>query len=360
MKSWSVGYALVLSLGLSACGLVLDTSPPESRPGCSSSAECSDGDVCNGVERCVDRECKAGEAPSCDDGLACTHDSCAAGAGCVNEPSDDACEGDQVCLLGEGCTTATPCASNDDCAGLGMGTCAVGVCGPAGRCTVVLHHELCDDAVVCTTDVCSSEGVCQSTSANTACSDGLSCTRDVCDPGSSDHDANGCVFMPDDQLCDDGFGCTVDYCIPDNEYAVAVEGCVHVPHDEVCSGDGADAGPQQPRRTCAEDVCVPTLGCRRQARIEGCEPGLVCNLEFGLCEGSPHNCDTGCDDGDPCNGVEACIQGFCQPTEPACPYPDNECTRSFCASTGPAAYTCLEWPRLECYVDTLPLPPPSL
>src|SRR5215475_2897491 len=57
------------------------TRPPElvitpATPGCTSNAACSDGNFCNGTELCVAGACAAGTPPSCDDGVACTADSC--------------------------------------------------------------------------------------------------------------------------------------------------------------------------------------------------------------------------------------------------------------------------------------------
>lgn len=45
---------------------------------------CGDGNACNGLETCQSKVCTAGPAPICDDGNACTVDSCDAGSGCVH------------------------------------------------------------------------------------------------------------------------------------------------------------------------------------------------------------------------------------------------------------------------------------
>ncbi len=55
----------VAVLMLSACA----------RP-CQQDRECDDGLICNGVETCVSNTCAAGPPKSCDDGLACTVDTC--------------------------------------------------------------------------------------------------------------------------------------------------------------------------------------------------------------------------------------------------------------------------------------------
>jgi hypothetical protein len=43
---------------------------------CDEDYECSNDVFCDGTERCVDGTCQSGTPPSCDDGIACTHDEC--------------------------------------------------------------------------------------------------------------------------------------------------------------------------------------------------------------------------------------------------------------------------------------------
>ncbi len=55
---------------------------------------CSDGNACNGAESCQGGNCTPGTPLNCDDGLACTVDSCNSGSGCVhtdNCPSGSLC-----------------------------------------------------------------------------------------------------------------------------------------------------------------------------------------------------------------------------------------------------------------------------
>jgi hypothetical protein len=55
---------------------------------CSADGQCDDGDACDGAESCAaDGTCSAGEAPDCDDGNACTVDSCDPVAGCLHAPT---------------------------------------------------------------------------------------------------------------------------------------------------------------------------------------------------------------------------------------------------------------------------------
>ena len=75
------------------------TVPGSSATGCSTDADCDDGDACNGAETCVSGSCQAGTAVDCDDADACTTDSCDTSTGCVN--TEPACQdGDGCCPAG--------------------------------------------------------------------------------------------------------------------------------------------------------------------------------------------------------------------------------------------------------------------
>jgi len=81
-------------------------------PGCTSAASCQDGLACNGVEACIGGACRPGTPIACDDGIACTTNSCL-------EPSGtcDFARNDSACPAGQTCTapTASGCASSGMC-----------------------------------------------------------------------------------------------------------------------------------------------------------------------------------------------------------------------------------------------------
>jgi hypothetical protein len=302
-----VGSAIALLWGLSGCGLVLDTSPPERE--CSRDSQCDDGDACNGVETCPDGTCVAGTAP-CDDGIACTVDSdCDPSDGCDSVPNDDACVGDnQVCILGMGCQQRVPCDGPEDCGDLDVGTCVKGVCGSDGFCTNEQMDNLCpDDTHVCTIESCDSVGVCHSDPSNEFCTnmDPFACVIDTCEPGNPEADENDCVHTPNDDVCDDGQDCTVqDVCDPENDFAV--DGCVHRPDDSFCEDRNG---------SCTVGACVPYLGCQVRVNAAVCESlGTHCDVETGQCAPIEGTCAGGCDDGNPCNGNETCPVTSCQVT----------------------------------------------
>ncbi|MCP3910361.1 MAG: hypothetical protein GY713_05360, partial [Actinomycetia bacterium] len=111
--------------------------------GCSSDPECSDNNVCNGIETCdipsgtcqpgtpltCDDNlfctgvescdpvlgCQAGTPPDCDDGVGCTVDSCNEGTDmCDNLPDDASCEDGMFCTGVETCDPVLDCQSSGD------------------------------------------------------------------------------------------------------------------------------------------------------------------------------------------------------------------------------------------------------
>ena len=126
--------------------------------GCTSNTECDDGAFCTGLERCLSGSCVAGSPIDCNDGVSCTEDSCnEAAKACSHVASDLACDDGQVCNGSEfcdrslGCQSGAPLSCNDGDA------CTADSCDPALGCR---HTTIgCDDDDACTTDACSA-GVC--------------------------------------------------------------------------------------------------------------------------------------------------------------------------------------------------------
>jgi len=193
--------------GVDAGGL--DAGPPpddagnvDAGPNCDPAA-CNDGDACNGIEGCVAGRCAPGTPLDCDDGVACTVDSCGA-TGCRNVPNDSLCtaapEGwcdDRSGCQYPACTSSTcvpgPCQTarceGDTCVRTSTCTasqmCCAGSCVPAG----------CADGNPCTTDTCGMSG-CVHTNNSNPCSDGLYCNgADTCGSGScSVHAGSPCAM----------------------------------------------------------------------------------------------------------------------------------------------------------------------
>lgn len=97
---------------------------------------CEDGDACSNPDVCEEGVCQAGPTDSCDDGIACTNDSCEAGEGCVNLPGDGACNDNNPCTVDicdpqDGCQHLlapefSPC--SDGLEGTGPDVCVQGLC----------------------------------------------------------------------------------------------------------------------------------------------------------------------------------------------------------------------------------------
>lgn len=99
--------------------------------------------------------------PDCDDGNACTDETCNLGTMLCEVVANTA-----ACDDGIGCT------ENDVCGG--------GSCQPGAP-----NDGLCDDSNVCTDDVCNPSLGCEATNNTAVCDDGVSCTGgDVCSGGS--------------------------------------------------------------------------------------------------------------------------------------------------------------------------------
>ena len=149
--------------------------------GCVSSGDpCLPDKVCNEVTDTCDDCSTNGD---CDDGVACTDDTCPAGS-CVNTPNDANCPDDGFFCNGtEFCDAALVCSSTGN------------PCPP---------DKVCNDGTD-TCDDCSTSG---------DCDDGVGCTDDMCSAGS-------CVYTPNHNNCpDDGFFCNGD------EICDAVDDCV--------------------------------------------------------------------------------------------------------------------------------------
>jgi uncharacterized repeat protein (TIGR03806 family) len=91
------------------------------QPSCTTNANCSDNNVCNGAETCVNGQCQAGTALSCDDGNQCTSNNCSATSGCNYPDNGLCCANAADCDDGSSCTTDS-CVSQL-CQNVSNGTC---------------------------------------------------------------------------------------------------------------------------------------------------------------------------------------------------------------------------------------------
>jgi hypothetical protein len=160
----------------------------------------------------------------CNDGSACTADSCDPAIGCLNAPT--------------GCTADADLCTAELCdAALGCGSSAVS----------------CDDVSLCTADSCDPRSGCANDPV-TCADDGNACTLETCDP------ALGCL-PPAAISCNDGQICTADSCD-------AATGCVNAAIVACTGGDG-----------CCAPACVYATDndCCRPARTQCTSNGQCCS-----------------------------------------------------------------------------------
>ncbi len=129
---------------------------------CTRDAECDDGLFCNGVERCDPGVGCAAGPPPCDDGYACTSDTCDEGAdACASTPNDALCE-----------TPGAPRCVEERC--------DPGASAEPSGCVATPNDALCDTRFCRVGQVCDLTRGC-SDGTPRDCSDGSVCTADACD-----------------------------------------------------------------------------------------------------------------------------------------------------------------------------------
>ena len=216
---------------------------------CLNDGQCNNGDFCDGVETCNEGlgVCVSGTPVACNDGVACTTDTC--------DETSDSCAYtavDALCTDGQFCNGAEIC---NPTAGCELGTPVV-----------------CNDDIACTTDSCN-ESTDQCEVANACCGNGTLEPGETCDDGNTlAGDCCNAVCQVEVGPCDDGNNCTTsDVCTPG--------GCAGTPLD--CSFlDSA----------CTDGQCDTING--------------EC-VSVNINEGGP------CDDANACNTNDVCLSGIC-------------------------------------------------
>lgn len=137
---------------------------PEPNP-CTADAQCDDGDICNGAEVCNlgTGACEAGTALVCNDGDACTADSCDPQAGCSS--SAITCDDGDACTV-EFCDSVDGCGSEPVACDNGAdGCCSPGCEGVDPDCdgpACALRDEACSSNADCCSGSCHSrKGTCR-------------------------------------------------------------------------------------------------------------------------------------------------------------------------------------------------------
>ncbi len=268
----SLGYLLTIAVisGVLAAGCASGGSAPPPRGDggnggtdgaveggteCTTNADCvDDGIFCNGTVSCQDGHCVPSPAPTCDDSVACTMDTCPAAAdACQNTPDDSLCPSGTVCEVGMGCVAPAGCEFDTDCAGDGV---------------------FCNGAEVCVSGSCVSPGM-------RDCSDDDSCTVDECVESMS-----ACTHTPADSMNDPM------HCGP-----TGMNDCVVCPDPTVDQVHAAAA--------CQSGSCG--IACQAGYADADHNPANGCECEIGAGPDDPDAAfvDSNCDgiDGDLAHGI---------------------------------------------------------
>ncbi len=298
------------------------------------SAPCdADGDKCTPVDLCKDKGCTIGPKKACDDGNACTKDSCDGKTGaCAHDAAifaGDPCDAD-----GSACTVADTCAGGICAKGKALAcddnnVCTTDSCDPKTGCVFSHAAGTCEDGDACTVGDSCAKGVCV-TGKTKSCDDGKACTTDACDSktgGCAATPIPGCGgFCAKDADCDDSNGCTVNSC------DVSTGGCKSVPRVGNCK----DGDKCWLYGVCSDGSCVGGNKAK-------CDDGNACTTD--TCEGSSGQCvftghSKACDDGDPCTEGDVCAFAKCTSgSKKACDDKDV-CTIDACApKTGQCLHT---------------------
>lgn len=359
LKLWLACAAVAV---LAACGDDLTddtpaTDAPTDNADASFDATATDADVPQDVAADVvadaaPKPCSADKVASCDDGLACTTDSCVLGT-CewVLKPGFAFING----------TCHTSGAKDPD------NTCAVAVPDiDPYHWTPLVDGSPCDDGSACTiSDVCKAH---QCLGEPVTCDDGLPCTADAClpetgcgyvalpgQPTCDDEDAcsqgdhciaGDCIGQP--VTCDDANPCTNDTCNP-GQGCVVTASTVECSDGNACTtGDVCAKGAcvaGEPTscddgNTCSIDVCEPLLGCYHLATQNPCCVGQVSICDDGdsctsdLCDPASGGCNYSfntavCSDGNACTQGDTCAEGACKGKAASCS-DANPCTTDAC------------------------------
>jgi len=330
-------------------------------------ASCDNGvdDDCDGHTDQDDSECVAcTDDGDCDDGNACTTDTCAAGQ-CtyMDKQNGTACDDGQYCTENDACLSGSCTGQARDCSSL-SDACNNGACSENQDICVAqpkANGTDCDDGLYCTVPDQCNNGVCQLDARD--CDDGNGCTEDECDdvndqctntlvpnPGAegpagngtcqngldddcdglTDLDDSDCVDCQSDNDCNDSNPCTLDECNSGTCFNPPQVGepcddenpCTHT---DQCQSDGACRGTTI---ECPDDdppcgvvrTCNGTDQCDEEfpdASVT-CDDAEPCTYDdrcdgSGGCTGSTISCENGtppCGVLRTCNGTDQCDEEF--------------------------------------------------
>ncbi len=333
-------------------GKTCDDGNPCTKDGCDGGGAClhttaADGTACTavtctgltyqGAATCSAGTCGSPPATSsCDDGNACTTDTCSAVLGCQNANNTVACSDNNACTNGDACAGGS-CQSGAVLVCFDNNPCTDDVCDKTLGCQFKANNAPCSDNNACTNgDACVNSKCAPGIALN--CNDNDPCTNDSCDV------AKACLYVFNTAGCNDGNSCTTA---------------------DTCDGKGNCVGGVAPNcndnNPCTTDSCDKVAGCLHVNNTSPCNDANACTTAdvctAGVCVGGVAPV---CDDGNPCttdscNKNTGCVNAV-QANGTVCAaascnvltfQPAGTCTTGKCVV--PATQSCDD--KLECTVD---------
>ncbi len=261
--------------------------------------------VCDSKTPCAPGTCEAGVckavAKVCDDANPCTADACDAATGacqyapvpCYKPPcaSDSQCSGGYCDKKLNACVA---CLSDSHCPASAK-LCQGGVCKPGVQCATDVQcktaKQVCDSAAGHCVD-CVKDGDCGAAEyclAN-ACAPKQACTSSKVCASVCAIALGMCVQCNGDADCATGWGCTAQHqCVPK---VCGGNVCFAGAHF-VCNGTAFSAGNAcADGNGCTQDLCDPAIGCSNPSSPTGtaCDDGQACAGDYckaGSCVGVP-------------------------------------------------------------------------
>jgi len=286
---------------------------------------CDDGAFCNGAETCdAAIGCEAGEAPSTDDGVECTDDSCDEDTdSIVNAVNDGNCDDGAFCNGAETCDAASGCEAGEAPSTDDGVECTDDSCDEDTDSIVnAVNDGNCDDGAFCNgAETCDAGSGCQAGAAPST-DDGVACTDDSCD-----EDTDSIVNVASDGNCDDGafcngaetcnaaIGCEAATSPCDDGVTCTVDGCDE--EADACSNAASDEACNDGSYCSGSEICDPTSGCISNDDAIDCAD-LDSQCAIGVCDDGIEGCDISvvneggaCDDGLACTTDDLCTDGAC-------------------------------------------------